>query len=124
MRMKQSRLQNYHLRSREVKKDSEGGTYTEYADAITFSGEVWPASGKVQAEIYGEKLSYVRNVRIDGKYVIATDRSGIVHYVYPDGLDIVESDGMCLYVDAAAEPDYKVLSIKPYQSLRMECMKL
>jgi hypothetical protein len=122
--MKQSRLQTYHLRSREVKKDSEGGTNTEYAIAVKFSGEVWPADGRVQAEIYGEKLTYVRNVRIDGTYVITTDRSGIVHYVYSNGLDIVESDGMCLYVDATAEPDYKVLSIKPYQPLRLECIKL
>lgn len=124
MRMKLSRLQTYHLRSREVKKDSEGGTNTEYAIAVEFSGEVWPADGKVQAEIYGEKLTYVRNVRIDGTYVITTDRSGMVHYVYANGLDIVEADGMCLYVDATAEPDYKVLSIKPYQPLRLECIKI
>lgn len=124
MRMKQSRLQRYYLRTRTTAKDKEGNTWNEYAPAIEFRGEVWPASGKVQAELYGERLSYVRNVRIDGKYVITTDEKGIVHYVYPNGLDIVESDGVCLYVNADAEPDYKVLSIKPYQPLRMECIKL
>lgn len=124
MRMKRSRLKRYYIRSKNVVKDNEGSTSVEYAVPIAFSGEVWPASGKVQAEMYGEKLSYIRNVRVDGNYVIATDRKGVVHYVFPNGLDIVESDGVCLYVSGDAEPDYKILSVKPYKPLRMECMKL
>lgn len=123
MRMRQSRIRTYYLRTRETVKDNEGNTSNEYAPAVSFHGEVWPATGKVQAEVYGERLSYVRNVRVDGKYVITTDRDGIVHYVYPCGLDIVESDGVCLYVGADEDPDYKVLSVKPYNPLRMECMK-
>ncbi len=124
MRMKQSRKQLYYLKSRESKPDDEGGIYPEYTTAHPFIGEVWPASGKAQAEVYGERLSYIRNARIEGKYVITTARDGIVHYVYPDGLDIVENDGVCLYVTADSEPDYKVLSIKPYEQLRMECERL
>lgn len=124
MRMKRSRVKTHYIRSRTSVKDSEGGSNVTYEAAHEFRGEVWPASGKVQAEMYGEKLSYIRNVRVDGKYIITTDRNGIVHYVYPDGLDIVESDGACLYVLGEAMPDYKVLSVKPYEPLRMECMKL
>ena len=112
MRMKRSRLKQYYLRSKKVIKDNEGSTWVEYAEPVAFMGEVWAASGKVQAEIYGERLSYIRNVRVDGSYV------------FQDGLDIVESDGVCLYVSGDADPDYKVLSIKPCKPLRMECVKL
>lgn len=124
MRLKRSRVKQYHARPREVKKDKEGGTYEEYGAAVSFSGEVWPASGKVQAETYGERLSYIRNVKIQGDYVITSDREGVVHYVFPDGLDIVENDGLCLYVMPDYNPDYKVLSIKPYVPLRLEAERL
>lgn len=124
MRMRRSRVQKFFLKKREVKKDSEGSTYDEYKEAVAFQGEAWAASGKVQAEQYGEKLSYIRNVRVDGKYSIKTDEKGVPHYAYPDGLDIVESDGVCLYVGADMEPDYKVLSINPVRPLRMECIKI
>lgn len=124
MRMKQSRVRTYHLRTRTTVKGAECNTYEVYEDAVPFRGEVWAAGGRVQAELYGEKLSYIRNVRVEGRYVITTDRSGIVHYVYPDGLDIVESDGVCLYTAPDQPPDYKVISINPCQPLRMECMKL
>lgn len=124
MRMKRSRVQKFFLKKREVKKDGEGSTYDEYGEAVAFRGEAWAASGKVQAEQYGERLSYIRNVRVDGKYRVEADKKGILHYVYPDGLDIVESDGVCLYVGADMEPDYKVISIKPVKPLRMECIKI
>lgn len=124
MRLKRSRVKEYCVRSREVKKDNEGGSYEEYGAAVSFSGEVWPAGGKVQAETYGERLSYIRNVRIQGDYVIVSDRNNVIHYVYPDGLDIAESDGVCLYVLSEADPDYKIISIKPYHPLRLECERL
>jgi len=124
MRLKRSRVKQYFAKRRIPKKDNEGGTYDEYGTAVSFSGEVWPAGGKVQAETYGERLSYIRNVKIDGKYVITSDREGVVHYVFPDGLDIVENDGLCLYVTPDGNPDYKVLSIKPYAPLRLEAERL
>ena len=124
MRLKRSRVKKYYHKTRTMGKDSEGSTYDVYGASAAFSGEVWPASGKVQAEMYGEKLSYIRNVRIQGKYVITTDRKNQLHYVFPDGLDITESDGLCLYVPQEAEPDYRVISIKPYTPLRLEVEKL
>ena len=74
--------------------------------------------------MYGERLSYIRNLRIDGKYVITTDRKGKEHYIFSDGLDIAESDGLCLYVERNAKPDYKIISIKPYKPLRLEAEKI
>lgn len=122
MRLKRSRIQTYYLRPRIPIRDSEGGTYEDYGTAHPFRGEVWPASGKVQAEMYGERLSYIRNVRIEGKYVITTDRNGKEHYVYPDGLDVTESDGLCLYSNE--KPDYRIISIKPYTHIKLEVEKI
>ncbi len=122
--MRRQRIEKFYHKTRISVKDLEGNTSVTYGEAKFFDGEIWPASGKVQAEIYGDRLSYVRNVRIQGKYEIVQDGNGIIHYRYPDGLDIVENDGVCLYVPAESEPDYRILSIKPYQPLRMECMKL
>ena len=124
MRMKRSRMKQYSLRPAETKKDKEQATYTEYGEPVSFCGEVWPAGGKLQAELYGNRLSYIRNVKIGGDYVITTDRTGKEHYVYPSGLEVVENDGLCLYVDSDANPDYKIISIKPFVPLRLEAEKL
>lgn len=124
MCMRRSRVKKYYLRKRETLKDEQGGTYEEYKEPIEWSGEVWSAGGKVQAEMYGERLSYIRNVRIAGEYKIVTDEKNRLHYVFENGLDITESDGMCLYVPGESKPDYKIISIKPYQPLRLECEKI
>lgn len=120
MRLKRSRLKQYYHKKRTTKKDSEGGTYNAYGSASAFLAEVWPASGKVQAEIYGERLKYIQNVRIEGVYTTQTDEKGLVHYILPSGVDIAESDGICLFVGAEDEPDYRIVAIRPYRFLKLE----
>lgn len=124
MRMKRNRVNEYHLRKVKTVKDGEGGTYKEYGSPIAFAGEIWPAGGKVQSQMYGERLSYIRNVKVEGNYTIEQDDKGVTHYVFPDGLDIVEGDGLCLYAGKDAAPDYRVISITPYRPLKMEAERL
>lgn len=107
-----------------VKKDKEGSTSEEYGTASSVTGESWPASGKVQAEQYGQRLNYIRNIRIQGSYKIQTDEKGRLHYILEDGTDIEERDGICLYVAADQLPDYRIISIKPYRFLTMEVEKI
>lgn len=118
--MKRSRKSNFFHRKKVTSKNGEGSTSISYEDASAVVGEVWPATGKMQAEMYGMDLSYIRNVKIEGKYVITSDAKGVLHYVFDDGLDIVEKDGLCLYVDGESKPDYEIISIKPYNPLRLE----
>lgn len=76
-----------------VKKDKEGSTSEEYGAASSVTGESWPASGEVQVEQYGQKLNYIRNIRIQGNYKIQTDGKSRLHYILEDGTDIEERDG-------------------------------
>ena len=122
--MKQSRIQTFHLRKRETRKDDQGVTFVDYGEPVKLSGEVWPAGGKVQAEMYGERLSYIRNMKIEGKYTVRVDEKNRLHYVFSKKLDVSESDGVCIYVPGESKPDYKIISIKPYRPLRLECEKL
>ena len=123
MRLRRSRLEGFFHKKMTVKKDKEGSTSEEYGAASSVTGESWPASGKVQAEQYGQRLNYIRNIRIQGSYKIQTDEKGRLHYILEDGTDMEERDGICLYVAADQLPDYRIISIKPYRFLTMEVEK-
>lgn len=124
MRMRRSRLKEYYLKKRITQKDSEGSTYEEWGAAVPFLGESWPASGKVQAQEYGERLSYIHNIRINGTYEITTDDKGMSAYDFGDGLIVQESDGICLFTGSSRDPDHKIISIKPYKPLKLEVERI
>ena len=113
----------YHHREAIPKKDSEGSSYLEYGPAVSFKAEEWPAGGKVQAEMYGQRLPNIRNLRIQGTYK-EVPGTGKVSYAVKDGPVITANDGICLCVDGSAEPDYKVVAIYPYWFLTLEVEKL
>lgn len=64
-------------------------------DPFVFMADISPASGKVQAEMYGVRLTNILNM-------------------FCEPIEIQEKDGVCVYVDADQKPDYKVISIKRY----------
>ena len=123
MRMKRSRIRQYHFRKRSVKKDNEGSTYDDYGAALPFEGEVWPASGKVQAQMYGQRLPYIRNCKMVGDYTVGVDERGQVFFDF-GSYKVSELDGICVDVPGDAAPDYKIISIRPYRPLYMELEKL
>lgn len=124
MRLRQNRIEQYFHCKRNVVKDGEGSTSEEYGEPSPFYGESWPASGKVQAQQYGQRFSYIRNLKIDGSYSVKTDEKGKVHYILENGADIMELDGICIFTGESQNPDYKVISIKPYRFLTLEVEKL
>ena len=73
MKLRRNRVETFYHRKRIVEKDSEGSTRERYGTASLIYGESWPASGKVQAQQYGQRLNYIRNLRISGKYEIKPD---------------------------------------------------
>lgn len=104
MRIKNKKT--YYLKRKTVIEDNEGGKYPGYLKAIDIEANIYPASGKLQAEIYGERLNYILNMLYDGPQTIS------------------EGDGICVYVPKDSGPDYKVISIKRYSHLVVELEKI
>lgn len=105
--MRIARKKTYYLKHKCLIKDNEGGKYEGFEDkAILIQANIYPASGKLQAELYGEKLNYMMNMLYDGP------------------VPIKEGDGICVGVKATEPPDYRVESIKRYSHLVIELMKI
>lgn len=121
MRIKRSRLTEHYLMKRITGKDAECNTYEDWDIPVPFIGEAWQASGKVQVQQYGERLNYIKNLRIEGDYNIVTEKKR-VSYDFGDGLIFSENDGICVYTET--EPDYKIIAIKPYKPLLLELEKI
>lgn len=104
MRIKNKKT--YYLKRKTVIEDNEGGKYPGYSEPIEIQANIYPASGKLQAEIYGERLNYILNM------------------LYYGSKNLNEGDGICVYVSKESEPDYKVISIKRYSHLVIELEKI
>ena len=99
--MLRNKLKTFHLRKSRTRKNNEG-TVTEYFEAaVEDKAIIWQASGSVQAELYGLRLTNILNIN------------------YYGALEIVENDGLCINVGANDEPDYKVISVKKYPKFRL-----
>ena len=103
--MRRSQMKRYYLKRRTPQKNSEGGTIVAYADAVEIDAIIWPAGGKVQAEMYGERLAYIKNMEYGG--------------------DEMMQEGDCVFVSSDDKPDYKIISIQTeYNPKRIELEKL
>ena len=119
MRLKRNRLMTIHHRKAKTEKDSEGHVNVVYGSAVQLQAEMWPAGGKLQAEMYGIRLPNIRNLRVDGKYQEVC-RDGETCFLLEDGTVISAKDGICLYSRADEDPDYEVVAIRPYTYLTLE----
>lgn len=95
MRLKRNRLKPYTLKPYKATKGAEGQTIEGYdeAEKRVIRAEIWPAGGKLQAELYGNRLSYVLNCLVDKGTVIS------------------ERDGLCI---DSEDVTHKVISKKVY----------
>lgn len=104
MRVKNKKT--YYLKKKIIIEDNEGGKYEDFEkEGLEIKANISPASGKLQAEIYGVRLNYILNMLYDGP------------------VELVEGDGICVYVSKDSEPDYKIISIKRYSHLVIELEK-
>lgn len=105
MRIKNKKT--YYLKRKILIEDSEGGKYSSYSDEATeIKANIYPANGKLQSEIYGERLNYMLNMLYDGSE------------------HLNEGDGICVYVSKDNNPDYKIISIKLYSHMMIELEKI
>ena len=120
MRIKNKKT--YYLKKKTVIEDNESGKYPGYSEAIEINANISPASGRLQAEIYGERLNYILNMLVDGPYEVIV-KENITYYIV-NGIEICEGYGICVYVSKESNPDYKIISIKPYSHLCIELEKI
>lgn len=122
MRLRRSRLKTYNHRKAVTERDSEGCPVVSYGYPTQFEAEMWAAGGKLQAEMYGIRLPNIRNLRIQGKYKEITV-DGVLYFEMENGPRITVNDGICLNVPPEADPDYRVIAIRPYSFLTLEVEK-
>ena len=91
--MRRNLMKRYQLRKRTVEKNAEGGDVVSWAEAVPIDATIWQASGSVQAQIYGERLTYIKNMEYHGTAALE------------------ESDGICVDVEGTDPPDYIIKSI-------------
>lgn len=91
-------MKTYYLKRRVTERNKEGGSVVTYGEAVGIRATVWPAGGRVQAEMYGERLAYIKNMMYEGTE------------------EITEGDGICVFTGPGDLPDYKVVSIKAENS--------
>ena len=122
-RIKRDRLQTIYVKNRTVEKDNEGVPTETFGDAIEKKAEVWAANERRQIETYGDRITNVANVRIQGNYVLRTaDTEAYIEF--SDGNEVHMGDGVCVNVSAAENPDYRVLTIIPARPVRLEIERI
>lgn len=100
MRLREGDLKTVYLKKRIVTRDEEGDKTISYSsDAELLRMNVQSAGGVVNAQIYGGRLPYIKTCKYQGESLVPGKN---------------EKDGICLYVDPGADPDYEILSIEPF----------
>ena len=95
MFLKKNRLKPYPLRRFKKTVSNEGIAKEGYADEVEeVRLELWPASSKLQSEIYGERLNDILNANAI------------------KSADINVKDGVC--IDSKTEVTHRVISKKVY----------
>ncbi len=120
--MKRNRRKQIFYHPLTVEIDKEGGPCKNYAEGKALKAIVWPASSKLQIAQYGNEVNRIQNVKVEGKYsVVHDEKLGIEIYQIGE-IQLKENDGIRIH--ARERPDYRIISIKPYQSLLLEVKKL
>lgn len=103
--MRIKNLKEYTLYKKAKVVDEEGNIFEDFEkEGNKIKANIYPASGKLQAEVYGLRLKYILNMLCDNT------------------VDIKEGDGVVVY--NATSPDYRVISIKRYTHLAIELEKI
>lgn len=117
MRMKVSRIETKNLRNRTVSKGSEGQTIVNWEKAIPIQCEVWEESSYLENDTDGQRVVTTKNMKIKGNYTITSQGN---REIYNFGtFSLCEGDGICLYAQPTADPDYKIDTILAYKPLRI-----
>lgn len=101
MRLRERDLQTVYLKRTQLDQDDEGNDIIKHLDPVPLRMNVQSASGAVNAQIYGSKLSSMKSCKYQGDELT-------------EGKD--ENSGVCVYVEPEETPDYKITSIQPFST--------
>ena len=119
-RLKLTRLQTFYVRQRQVSRDNEGVQVISWGPAIKLKGEVWPANDRRSIESYGDRITGIQSMWLQGQYML-TYESGVSKVLLRDQNYLLSlGDGICFEAGPEDEPDYQVLSFTPYDLLKLE----
>lgn len=119
-RLKLTRLRTFYVRQRIVSRDNEGVQIVSWGPAIELKGEVWPANDRRSIESYGDRITGIQSVWLQGQYML-TFESGVSKVLLRDPNYLLSlGDGICFEAGPEDEPDYQVLSFTPYDLLKLE----
>jgi hypothetical protein len=105
MRLRQRDLKTVYVKPHIPSEDDEGDKTEVYGASYSVQATTQPLGGQIKATEYGETLKYMIEMK--------TEELG----------NIKENDGVCVYVGADSEPDYRIVSIKPYSIPVLELEK-
>lgn len=122
-RLKFDRLQKFYLRPKFVEYDAEGVPVVSWGGAVEMYGEVFPATDRRSIESYGDRISGIQNVWVQGEYeLVFEDKVTKVLLRDPNYLMSL-GDGFCFEAGPTDEPDYEVRSFTPYGYIKLEIEK-
>lgn len=99
MRLLERDLSTVYLRKMTIERDEEGEKVEAYGMPVELRMNVQSAGGVISAQIYGEKLPYIKTCKYQGNLIKAGKN---------------ELDGVCVDVSKDNEPDYFIKSIQPF----------
>ena len=118
-RLRQSRVKTYFAKPRTLEYDSEGVPSEEFGAPFVIKGYLWPATSTRQVEEYGDRISNIANMRIEGEYEIVL-QGRVPAVVFKNGNVLMANDGVCVYANCCEDPDYRVIAITEYYPLKLE----
>lgn len=65
MRLRQRDLKEYVVKKRVSVKEPDGTVYEDWGNERTIKADIQPAGGKLMAEMYGERLAYMKVAYIE-----------------------------------------------------------
>jgi hypothetical protein len=92
-------LRTVYLRPKANTYDDEGNTQKGWGDPVAVKLNVQPASGQLNASLYGERLRYMKALKYQGDALVENRDEGA---------------GFCVDVDKEDDPDYVIVSINTY----------
>lgn len=99
MRLRPSDMKTIYRRARLTVYDDEGNSEKKWGPATALSVNIQPASGRLNFELYGARLAYMKNIKYQGTALVENHDEGT---------------GLCVDVGEDEDPDYVIVSINTF----------